>query len=109
MRGLSLFVRCDAESSAIGCNAEPNEIKIIIIVIPPINVRWLLSLRGGCLRCLRGGCLRSIVHCCSLVACVGLVFEPNESIFCEIGLKKGTNALRFPDDYYFEYLSDSML
>ena len=80
MRGLSLFVRCDAESSAIGCNAEPNEIKIIIIVIPPINVLWLLSLRGGCLRglrglhCLRG--LRSIVHCCSLVACVGLVFEP---------------------------------
>jgi hypothetical protein len=39
----------------------------------------LLSLRGGCLHCLRGlrgGCLRSIVHCCSLVACVGLVFEP---------------------------------
>ena len=96
MRGLSLFVRCDAESSAIGCNAEPNEIKIIIIIIiPPINVLWLVCLRG--LRGLHG--LRSIVHCCSLVACIGLVFEPNESIFCEIGLKKGTNALRFPDDY----------
>jgi hypothetical protein len=45
-----------AESSAIGCNAELNEIKIILI-IPPINalgwLRWLRWLRCLCLRCLR--------------------------------------------------------
>ena len=54
-------MRCDAETSAIGCNAEPNEIKIILIIIPPINVLWLVCLRGVCLR---GVCLRliGIVH-----------------------------------------------
>ena len=79
MRGLSLFVRCDAESSAIGCNAEPNEIKIILISVCPINVHWLV-----CLRCLRGGCLclLGIVHIA--IACIGLVFEPTESIFIKL-------------------------
>ena len=86
MQGLSLFVRCDEESSAIGCNAEPNEIKIILISVCPINVHWLVCLRclrGGCL-CLLGGCLclLGIVHIA--IACVGLVFEPTESIFIKL-------------------------
>lgn len=81
-------MRCDAESSAIGCNAEPNEIKIILIIIPPINVLWLVCLRGVCLR------LLGIVHIVGVIACVGLAFEPNESIFKKNGLKKGTRHLK---------------
>jgi len=49
-----LVVRRDAESSAIGCNADLNEIKIILISFCPINALGCLC-RLGCLGCL---CLR---------------------------------------------------
>ena len=54
-----------AESSAIGCNAEFNEIKIIISVLKhPININGLCCLRSGRLRGLH-------------IACIELVFEPD--------------------------------
>jgi hypothetical protein len=92
MPGLSLLALCDAESSAIGCNAELNEIKIILISV--------FKHPNNGLRCLCSGRLRGLVgiH----VACIELVFEPVGSIFLKIGLKKGTSM------YYFKFFSFSI-
>jgi hypothetical protein len=93
--GLSLFALCDAESSTIGCNAELNEIKIIIAFFKcPQRLgtrRALASSRGlrGLVGCLVG-CSCSL-HIAVGFACGGLAFEPVESIFLKIGLKKGTS------------------
>jgi len=48
MMGLKGPCPLDAESSAIGCNAELNEIKIILISVfkHPININGLRGLRG---------------------------------------------------------------
>jgi hypothetical protein len=80
--GLSLFALCDAESSTIGCNAELNEIKIILISVlkHPIN--------GLC--CLRSGRLRGI-H----ITCIELAFEPDGINFWNNWLKKRNQHVLF--------------
>jgi hypothetical protein len=56
-----LFARRDAETTAIGCYAELNEIKIIII--HPITVFcWLRLCRRLCRGLCRGLCRRLCVH-----------------------------------------------
>ena len=86
VQGLSLFV-CDAETSAIGCNAELNElIEIFIIIILVITFILNHTINGLCglrlwlrlwLRLLSG------IHIAVglLVACIGLLFDPAGSIF----------------------------
>ena len=67
---------CDAEPSAIGCNAEFNEIIEIVIIIIIIISLLKYTINRRCLRlrlCLRMRlCLRSCCCCCCCCCCCWL-------------------------------------